>query len=64
MKKIYLTPQTDVLDLSYAEPVCAASVNTLPDFDYQPLNPGDMFSIPGGTSLSDMTTLPGNMFSL
>lgn len=39
MKKIYLTPQTDVLDLSYADPVCTATSGVnVPDYDYNPLS--------------------------
>jgi len=42
-KTVYLSPQADVLDLSYADPVCqAASMNGMaPDYDV--ITPGDGF---------------------
>lgn len=42
-KDLYLSPQAEVLDLSYADPVCQATSGTLPEYDYNPLNPGDLF---------------------
>ena len=40
-KELYASPQTDVLELSYAEPVCqAASPGDIPDYDL--IDTGDL----------------------
>ena len=45
-KEVYLSPQAEVLDLSYADPVCQAMSGDIPSYD--PLDPpGDgMFNAP------------------
>lgn len=39
-KELYASPQTEVLELSYAEPVCQAASGEVPDYvidDYTPV---------------------------
>ncbi|MBP3203297.1 MAG: hypothetical protein J6M31_06830 [Bacteroidales bacterium] len=39
-KELYCSPQTDILELRYAEPVCQAVSGNVPDFtvdDYDPV---------------------------
>lgn len=43
-KEVYLSPQAEVLDLSYADPVCQAMSGEVPDYNYDPLDPDDLFS--------------------
>lgn len=43
-KEVYLSPQAEVLDLSYADPVCQAASRDVPDYNYDPLDPDDLFS--------------------
>lgn len=45
-KELYESPQTDVLELNYAEPVCQATSGEVPDYDYNPLDPGELFFEP------------------
>lgn len=44
-KQTYTAPKTDILELNYAEPVCQATSGSVPDYDYDPLIPGDLFII-------------------
>jgi hypothetical protein len=46
-KQLYTAPQTEVFELSYAEPVCQATSGEIPDYDLNPLDPADLFSTPG-----------------
>ena len=43
-KELYLSPQVEVLKLTYAEPVCQATSGEVPNYDPNPLDPGDLFS--------------------
>lgn len=40
-KQTYTPPKTAILELNYAEPVCQAG--SVPDYDYNPLDPGTLF---------------------
>ena len=42
-KELYASPQTEVLELSYAEPVCQATSGEVPDYDPDPLDPSIIF---------------------
>ena len=43
-KELYLSPQTDALELGYAEPVCiTASSGEIPNYDWNPLDPDVLF---------------------
>ena len=42
-KEMYLSPRTDVLSLGYAEPVCMTVSGEIPDYEVNPLTPGDLF---------------------
>lgn len=42
-KQTYTPPKTEILELNYAEPVCQATSGEVPDYDYNPLDPGDLF---------------------
>ncbi len=42
-KQTYTPPKTEILELNYAEPVCQATSGQVPNYDYDPLNPGDLF---------------------
>lgn len=42
-KQTYTPPKTEILELNYAEPVCQAASGQVPDYEYNPLNPGDLF---------------------
>ena len=44
-KELYTAPQVEILEMHYAERVCqAVSGEGIPDYDYNPLNPGDLFA--------------------
>ena len=44
IKERYAAPQVEILEMHYAERVCQAiSGEGIPDYDYNPLNPGDLF---------------------
>lgn len=38
-KDLYLSPQAEVLDLSYADPVCQAASGGVPDYTVDPYTP-------------------------
>ena len=42
-KQTYTPPKTAILELNYAERVCLATSGSVPDYDYNPLDPGDLF---------------------
>jgi len=42
-KQTYTPPKTDILELNYADPVCQAASGQVPDYEYNPLNPGSLF---------------------
>ncbi len=42
-KQTYAPPKTLILELNYAEPVCQATSGSVPDYDYNPLDPGSLF---------------------
>lgn len=44
-KELYSRPSSELLELNYAEPVCQATSGGVPDYDYNPLDPGDLFSV-------------------
>lgn len=44
-KELYLSPQTDALELGYAEPVCITASGEIPDYDGESLNPADLFDL-------------------
>lgn len=43
-KDLYTSPQAEVLEMSYADPVCQALSNGVPDYDYDPLDPDYLFN--------------------
>ena len=42
-KQTYTPPKTEILELNYAEPVCQATSGQVPDYEYNPLDPGTLF---------------------
>ncbi len=42
-KQNYCPPQITILELGYAEPVCQATSGSVPNYDYEPLDPGSLF---------------------
>lgn len=42
-KQTYTPPKTAILELNYAEPVCQATSGSVPNYDYDPLDPGSLF---------------------
>ena len=43
IKKEYLEPSVEVIEMGYRDPVCQATSGNVPDYGYNPLDPGDLF---------------------
>ena len=42
-KQTYTPPKTAILELNYADPVCQPTSGSVPDYNRDPLDPGDLF---------------------
>ena len=45
-KKNYLSPEIEVIEMGYRDPVCQAT-SSIPNYDYEPIDPGFFTSFEG-----------------